>query len=283
VRDVDRIEGTVKRSPRALTSRGWFSCGSSWLPMRGRSGPTCRTSSCLCSLPVRGLGKPWRCSGLRVDLGAARVDITHTIVRVKGEGLVRKVTKSRAGERALPLPKFAVSMLRARCAAGIRLGEPVFADSNRGFRDPSNVRRDLREARSPSGNAARRDLGLSLRAVRRGAGMSRKDVATSLGWPQNRVALVEAGRVKVDRLLATEMLRVYDVEPSPARPLETIDDPGHRHGAEGPEPGRRGGLGPGVRGSRSRLTPGRWATGYLERGRTHICRAGVALESENHV
>jgi integrase len=153
------------------------------------------------------------------------VDITHTIVRVKGEGLVRKVTKSRAGERALSLPKFAVSMLRARCAAGIRLGEPVFADSNRGFRDPSNVRRDLREARSPSGNAARRDLGLSLRAVRRGAGMSRKDAATSLGWPQNRVALVEAGRVKVDRLLATEMLRVYEPSVS-AKLLELVAEAG---------------------------------------------------------
>jgi integrase len=35
-----------------------------------------------------------------------------------------------------------------------------------------------------------------------------------LGWPQNRVSLIEAGRVKVDRALATEMLRIYNT-PSP--------------------------------------------------------------------
>lgn len=45
---------------------------------------------------------------------------------------------------------------------------------------------------------ARRDLGLSLRAVRREVGMARKEAALAIGWPQNRASLIEGGRVKVD-------------------------------------------------------------------------------------
>jgi transcriptional regulator with XRE-family HTH domain len=144
---------------------------------------------------------------------------------VKGEGLIRKVTKSRAGERDLLLPKWAMASLRARFAVGVRLDEPVFADANRGFRDPSNVRRDLREARSPVGSAARRDLGLSLRGARRESGMSRKEAARSLGCPQNRVSLIETGRVKVDRALAVEMLQIYGVPSSrSAELLKQVDE-----------------------------------------------------------
>jgi integrase len=75
------------------------------------------------------------------------VQITSTLVRVKGEGLLRKSTKSRAGERTLPLPVSAVAMLRQRFMAGARLDQPLFPDVLGGFRDPANVRRELREAR----------------------------------------------------------------------------------------------------------------------------------------
>ena len=74
-------------------------------------------------------------------------------------------------------------MLRARHAAGIRLDEPIFADALRGFRDPSNTRRSLRTSLSPVGSTARRDLGQSLRTLRRKAGMTRKQVADALAWP----------------------------------------------------------------------------------------------------
>ena len=50
-----------------------------------------------------------------VDLEAGTVEISSTLVRVKGEGLARKGTKSRAGERTSPLPASAV----ASCGAGI--------------------------------------------------------------------------------------------------------------------------------------------------------------------
>jgi integrase len=75
------------------------------------------------------------------------VQISSTLVRVKGQGLLRKRTKSRAGERALPLPVSAVAVLRRRCMTGARLDQPLFPDVLGGFRDPANVRRDLREAR----------------------------------------------------------------------------------------------------------------------------------------
>ena len=66
---------------------------------------------------------------------------------MKGEGLLRKGTKSRAGERTLPLPVSAVSMLGRRFMTGARLDQPLFPDGNGGFRDPANVRRELRAAR----------------------------------------------------------------------------------------------------------------------------------------
>ncbi|RZT27521.1 integrase-like protein [Kribbella sp. VKM Ac-2569] len=70
----------------------------------------------------------------QVDLEAGTVGITHTIVRVRGEGLIRKSTKSRAGVRLLHLPNWALAVLRARHAAGIRLDNPIFADTHSGAR-----------------------------------------------------------------------------------------------------------------------------------------------------
>ena len=81
-----------------------------------------------------------------VDIDAGTVQITSTLVRVKGEGLLRKGTKSRPGESTLPLPASAVAMLRRRFMTGARLDQPLFPDVLGGSRDPANVRRELREA-----------------------------------------------------------------------------------------------------------------------------------------
>ena len=40
----------------------------------------------------------------QVNFELGTVEITHTLVRVKGEGLLRKSTKTRTGERLLQLP-----------------------------------------------------------------------------------------------------------------------------------------------------------------------------------
>lgn len=149
----------------------------------------------------------------QVDLEAGTVEITLTIVRVKAQGLLRKATKSAAGERTLGLPNWLVATLRARAAAGIRLDEPIFADSLGGYRDPNNVRRSLRSALAPVGGTARRDLGLALRAARREAGLTREQVAKTLNWPKNRIELIETGRIKVDRTMAITLLWTYNPTP----------------------------------------------------------------------
>ena len=78
----------------------------------------------------------------QVDWETGTVEISSTLVRVRCEGLLRKGTKSRAGERVLTLPPSAVSMLRSRFMSGARLDQPLFPDVLGGFRDPANVRRE---------------------------------------------------------------------------------------------------------------------------------------------
>ena len=116
-------------------------------------------------------------------------------------------------------------MLRTRHAAGIRLDDPIFADTLGGYRDPSNTRRSLRTALSPVGSTARRDLGLTLRALRRQAGLTRKQVAKTLGWPKTRIELIETGRIKVDHQLVTNLVKTYgitlDNPPDPPHPTQT--------------------------------------------------------------
>ena len=200
VREVDSIENEAKSSPRALTAE-------EVTQLRKHLGTDERAVRAdLPDLATFMLGTGTRIGEAlavlwsQVDLETGTVEITHTIVRIKGEGLLRKFTKSKAGKRTLPLPNWVIAVLRTRFAAGVGLDEPIFADSNGGFRDPSNVRRSLRDALAPVGSTARRDLGLSLRAARRQTGMSRKQAAESLSWPQTKIELIETGRIKVDEL-----------------------------------------------------------------------------------
>jgi integrase len=86
-----------------------------------------------------------------VDFEAGTVQISSTLIRVAGQGLVRKRTKTSAGERTLALPVSAVALLRRRFMTGARLDQPIFPDVLGGFRDPANVRRSLREARGTGG------------------------------------------------------------------------------------------------------------------------------------
>lgn len=82
-----------------------------------------------------------------VDLAAATVDITGTVVRVKGQGLqIKPRTKSAAGHRKLLLPSWAVAMLRRRRAgAESNRWGVVFTSPTGQLRDPSNTQADLRD------------------------------------------------------------------------------------------------------------------------------------------
>jgi integrase len=148
----------------------------------------------------------------QIDLEAGTVEITHTIARPPGEGLIRKPTKSRTGERTLSLPTWAAAMLRGRHTADARPDDPAFPDTTGGYRDPSNTRRSLRIALSPIGSTARRELGQALRALRRQTNLSRKQAAQTLGWPQTRLELIETGRIKPNPQMISSLAKTYGID-----------------------------------------------------------------------
>jgi integrase len=91
-----------------------------------------------------------------VDLDVGTVEVRATAVRVRGQGIVIKTTKTDAGARTLVLPGWCVAMLRDR-AASIDSSEkghrerPVFPAPQDGWRDPSNTQADLRDAFTTAG------------------------------------------------------------------------------------------------------------------------------------
>jgi integrase len=119
----------------------------------------------------------------QVDFAAGAVEVTHTVIRIKGEGLIRKRTKTRAGERLLPLPGWALSLLRARFMARARLDEPVFPNTFCRLRDPSGVHRDIRQAGSPAGLSwiTAHNLRKTTATILDEAGLSARQVADQLG------------------------------------------------------------------------------------------------------
>ena len=147
VREVERIEAKPKREPRALT-----------VEERVRLLAQLQSDEAAVRRDLPDLVFFMLCTGCRigealatvwsdVDLDAGTVQITSTLVRIRGEGLLRKGTKTTNAERTLPLPPSAVAMLRRRFMSGARLDQPLFPDVLGGFRDPANVRREIREAR----------------------------------------------------------------------------------------------------------------------------------------
>lgn len=149
VREVGRIDSVPKSKPRALTEQEraqWLAIvdgderAQRWdLPdlTRMMLATGCRIGECLA------IG--WE----EVDLDAGTVDVRWRLVRRVGVGLLRLLsTKTGAkGESALPLPTWAVELLRRRRALIGPTVEAVFPDSLGGWRDPSNVRRVWRHVR----------------------------------------------------------------------------------------------------------------------------------------
>jgi integrase len=147
VREVDRIEAKPKREPRALTvSERVELLEQLQNDEKARRRDLPDLVFFMLATGVR-IGEALAVLWSQVDFGAGTVQITSTLIRVRGEGLLRKGTKSRAGERTLPLPASAVAMLRRRFMTGARLDQPLYPDVFGGFRDPANVRRELRDAR----------------------------------------------------------------------------------------------------------------------------------------
>jgi integrase len=87
------------------------------------------------------------------DADAGTVTVTGKLVRVTGKGLARMdETKTAAGRRTLPLPRFAVDMLRARRAVPYIGEQSVIFPSTAGtLRDPNNFGKQWRTVRERLG------------------------------------------------------------------------------------------------------------------------------------
>lgn len=146
-RELERLSTQPKRSPRALSDAE----RARWFAALARDEVALRQdlfdlSAFLLATGLRigeALSVVWR----EVDLDQGELEVTSTLLRVTGQGLIRKRTKSRAGERVLQLPTWCVAILRKRQAIGVGPDEPVFGSVDGTFRDPRNVTRWLVNAR----------------------------------------------------------------------------------------------------------------------------------------
>jgi integrase len=144
-RNTSAIPTKPKKMPRALTAQ---EC-TSWLEQLAKDENAVRKDLLditvfMLATGVR-IGETIGVTWHEVDLDAGTVIVDWNVIRVKGQGLHRKSTKTSAGSRVLKLPTFAVDMLKTRTKRS--RSSPVFPDSNGSWRDPSNTSRDLREAR----------------------------------------------------------------------------------------------------------------------------------------
>ncbi|SDR75765.1 Site-specific recombinase XerD [Nocardioides scoriae] len=151
VREVERIESTARRSPRALEAAERVEL-LTWLAQdeKARRHDLPELVFFMLATGVR-IGEALATVWSEVDFAAGTVHVSSTLVRVRGEGLLRKSTKTSSGDRLLDLPASALAVLQRRFMSGARLDQPLFPDVVGGFRDPSNVRRELREARESAG------------------------------------------------------------------------------------------------------------------------------------
>lgn len=185
VRDVSRISAGRRKASRSLTlpeCRAWLAQLDADDAAREKDLPAlCRF---MLGTGVR-IGEALAVDWSDVDLVSATVVVEHTLIRLRGIGLVRKSTKSAAGERVLTLPRFLVSLLAERNVVG-RIEGPVFPDSLGGWRDPSNTRRALRDARGSDGFAwvTSHVFRKTCATVLDEAGQSPRAVADQLGHAQ---------------------------------------------------------------------------------------------------
>jgi integrase len=134
--EVERVEGLPRKEPRALTEDE----RAAWVVQLAGDEDAVRKdlpdlTGFMLAIGAR-LGETLAVLWSEVDLERETVEITSTVIRVRGVGLVRKRTKSRAGQRILPLPSWAAAMLRRRFTENPRLDEPVFPDARGGVPGP---------------------------------------------------------------------------------------------------------------------------------------------------
>ena len=180
VRDVGRVEPTPRRAPRALTTaqaRQLMAMVTYDNDALSRDLPD--FIAFMLATGVR-IGEAAAMTWDAVDLDAGTVEVRSTVVRVKGQGLIAKNTKTDAGARALVLPNWCVEMLRSR---GTERVGPVFPAARGGWRDPSNTQSDLRAAFTNAGFewVTSHVLRKTVATVMDHAGLSSRAAADQLG------------------------------------------------------------------------------------------------------
>ena len=149
-REVRRLSSAPRRRPRALTEperAAWF------LVVTRDPRAVEHDLPDLCAFMLATglrIGETVAVLWSEIDLQEGAVDVTSTLIRVTGQSLIRKPTKSASGQRRLPLPQWCVAMLRRRAEIGVGPDEPVFGTLDGGFREPRTVSRWLYEVRADS-------------------------------------------------------------------------------------------------------------------------------------
>ncbi|WP_217641757.1 site-specific integrase [Actinopolyspora alba] len=214
-RETSRLDGQPKKRPRSLTLQERVQ----WLEQLESDDKAVRwdlpdLSRFMLATGVR-IGEALALYWSDVDLTNGRVSVDHNVVRVTGKGLIRKSTKSKYGERTLPLPSWALDMLRDRFSEAVESDGPVFPDTFGGLRDPSNTRRVLRETRGSDGFAwvTSHVFRKTAATVLDEAGLSARRIADQLGHSRPSLTQdVYMGRQSLDRDAAEALESALDIE-----------------------------------------------------------------------
>ena len=216
VRETSRLDGSGSKQPRALTREERVR----WLDQLEADEKAVRwdlpdLSRFMLATGVR-IGEALAVYWSEVDLSAGVVAVDHNVIRVKGKGLIRKSTKTEYGERTLPLPTWAIEMLQRRWDDAETADEPVFLDSLGGLRDPSNMRRVLREVRGSEGFAwvTSHVFRKTAATILDEAGLAPRLIADQLGHSRPSMTQdVYLGRRAVVRETAEALEGAFDTEP----------------------------------------------------------------------
>jgi integrase len=142
---------------------------------------TCPTSFPSCSQRAFDWAKQPRCNWSNVDIKTGLIEVTGTVVRVNGNGLVISRTKTTTSQRVLEVPAWTLAMLKQR---RLRLDNgPVFPAPLGGLRDPSNTAKDLRDAFVVAGFGwvTSHTLRKTVASLMDSAGLSARAAADQLG------------------------------------------------------------------------------------------------------
>lgn len=153
VRAIGSLNGRTRKAPRALTLWQLRELRAALSEnQRALSRDLPDLVSFLMATGLR-IGEACGLTWGAIDVEAGTVDVRTAVVRVKGQGLVLKTTKTDTGARTLVLPRWCVTMLRDRAtrSESVEGGDPVFPAPLGGWRDPSNTQADLRDAFSAAG------------------------------------------------------------------------------------------------------------------------------------